>query len=268
MSARDIVMIGAGVNGLVTATLLAKAGRKPLVLEGAEHVGGCAITSEIVPGFRCPTLSHWAAIDAALVRELGLERHGLQIAAGEALGCVPSIDGRALTIWRDQARARQDLAAVSAPDADRYPKFVASVERGERGRAKADRRTCAVDRRARRRGSHRPLENRPQLSSARPEGCVQPPALAADARLGFCGRVVRTRRDACRRRRGGRLRIAPRPAIGRQHGDLPADVGAPPRTARLRVDGTWRHRRGRRRASPPRLDRPARRFGRAHASAR
>jgi phytoene dehydrogenase-like protein len=111
----------------VTATLLAKAGRKPLVLEGAEHVGGCAITSEIVPGFRCPTLSHWAAIDAALVRELGLERLGLQIAAGEALGCVPSIDGRALTIWRDQARARQDLAAASAPDADRYPKFVASV---------------------------------------------------------------------------------------------------------------------------------------------
>jgi phytoene dehydrogenase-like protein len=127
VSARDIVVIGAGVNGLVTATLLARAGHKPLVLEGAEHVGGCAITSEIVPGFRCPTLSHWAAIDAALVRELGLERLGLQIAAGEALGCLPSIDGRALTIWRDQARARQDLAAVSAPDADRYPKFVASV---------------------------------------------------------------------------------------------------------------------------------------------
>jgi phytoene dehydrogenase-like protein len=127
MSSRDILIIGAGVNGLVTATLLAKAGRKPLVLESADHVGGCAITSEIVPGFRCPTLSHWAAIDAALVRELGLERHGLQITAGDALGCVPSLDGRGLTIWRDQARARQDLASLSAPDADRYPKFVASV---------------------------------------------------------------------------------------------------------------------------------------------
>src|SRR5262245_31286975 len=127
MTSRDIVVIGAGVNGLVTATLLAKAGRKPLVLESAERVGGCAITSEIVPGFRCPTLSHWAAIDPALVRELGLERHGLHVVIGDALGCVPSTDGRALTIWRDQARAQRDLASLSASDADRYPKFVASV---------------------------------------------------------------------------------------------------------------------------------------------
>ena len=127
MNPRDIIVIGAGINGLVTAALLAKSGRKPLVLESAERVGGCATTSEIAPGFRCPTLSHWAALDAALVRELGLERHGLQIVTGEALGCVPSVDGRALTVWRDQGRARQDLAAVSVADADRYPKFVASV---------------------------------------------------------------------------------------------------------------------------------------------
>jgi phytoene dehydrogenase-like protein len=127
MSSRDIVVIGAGVNGLVTATLLAKAGRKPLVLERMERVGGCAITSEIVAGFKGPTLSHWAALDPALVRSLGLERHGLQIANGEALGCVPSADGRALTIWRDVARAQQDLGRASAADAKRYPRFVASV---------------------------------------------------------------------------------------------------------------------------------------------
>jgi phytoene dehydrogenase-like protein len=123
----DIVIIGGGVNGLVAATLLAKAGRKPLVLERAARVGGCAITSEIVPGFTGPTLSHWAALDASLVRNLGLEQHGLQVATGEALGCVPSTNARALTIWRDRNRAQQDLAAASAADADRYPKFVASV---------------------------------------------------------------------------------------------------------------------------------------------
>jgi len=123
----DIIVIGAGVNGLVTATTLAKAGRKVLVLEQAERVGGCAITSEIVPGFRCSTLSHWAALDPALVRELGLERHGLQIAAADALGCVPSVDGRALTIWRDGARTQRDLAAASSADAGRYAQFQASV---------------------------------------------------------------------------------------------------------------------------------------------
>jgi phytoene dehydrogenase-like protein len=123
----DIIVIGGGVNGLVAATLLAKAGRKVMVLEQAERVGGCAITSEIVPGFRCSTLSHWAALDPAIVRQLGLERHGLQIMAGEALGCVPAVEGPALTIWRDAARTQRDLAATSPADAVRYPQFQSSV---------------------------------------------------------------------------------------------------------------------------------------------
>ena len=124
---RDIVVIGAGVNGLICATLLAKAGRKVVLLERAERVGGCALTSEILPGFRCSTLSHWAVLDAVLIHELGLERHGLQILAGDALGCVPSVDGPAVTIWRDAARTQRDLAAASAADANRYPQFQASV---------------------------------------------------------------------------------------------------------------------------------------------
>ena len=123
----DFVVIGAGVNGLVAATLFAKAGRKVLLLERAARVGGCAVTSEIVPGFRCSTLSHWAVLDAGLMRELGLERHGLQILAGDALGCVPAVDGPAVTIWRDAARTQRDLAASSAADAYRYPQFQTSL---------------------------------------------------------------------------------------------------------------------------------------------
>jgi len=123
----DIIIIGGGVNGLVAATLLAKAGRKALVLERSQRVGGCAITSEIVPGFRCSTLSHWAVLDSTLIGELGLERHGLQIAAGEALGCVASGDGPAVTIWRDASRTQRDLAAASPFDAARYPQFQSSV---------------------------------------------------------------------------------------------------------------------------------------------
>ena len=50
---RDIVIIGGGHNGLVTAFYLAKAGFKPLVLERLARVGGAAITDEFHPGFRC-----------------------------------------------------------------------------------------------------------------------------------------------------------------------------------------------------------------------
>src|SRR4051794_39735007 len=97
--ALDAVLIGGGVNGLVTATLLARAGLKVTVLERGERVGGCARTDEIAPGFTCPTLAHAAAIDPALVRLLGLEQHGLRIIRPAADACAPTKEGRALILW-------------------------------------------------------------------------------------------------------------------------------------------------------------------------
>ena len=126
---RDVIVIGAGVNGLVTAAFLAKAGLKPLVLERGERVGGCAITSEIAPGFRCPALAHMAAIDPAIVRALGLERHGLQIIQPQARACAPAEDGRALVLWADAGRAAKSIAAFSARDAQQYPRWLDSFAR-------------------------------------------------------------------------------------------------------------------------------------------
>ena len=48
----DAIIIGAGHNGLVTAAYLARAGRKVLVLERRELVGGCVVTEELWPGFQ------------------------------------------------------------------------------------------------------------------------------------------------------------------------------------------------------------------------
>jgi phytoene dehydrogenase-like protein len=126
---RDVVIIGGGHNALVTAAFLAKAGLKPLVLERGERLGGCAGTSAIAPGFRCPTLVHAVAIDPAIVRALSLERHGLQILRPDAAACAPTRDGRALVLWGDTARAAQSIALFSRKDAEQYPKFLASVAR-------------------------------------------------------------------------------------------------------------------------------------------
>src|SRR5262249_38665978 len=126
---RDIVIIGGGHNGLVTAFYLAKAGFKPLVLEQRNQVGGAAVTEEFHPGFRSSVLAHSASIRPDLIREMQLERHGLKLLSPEIELTSLSPDGRALVLSRDQQRAAQEIASFSQKDAERYPQFQKSVTR-------------------------------------------------------------------------------------------------------------------------------------------
>ncbi|HET7870991.1 MAG TPA: NAD(P)/FAD-dependent oxidoreductase [Terriglobales bacterium] len=125
---RDVVIIGGGHNGLVTAFYLAKAGFKPLVLERREQVGGAAVTEEFHPGFRCSTLAHSAGpLLPEVVRDMQLERHGLKVIAPEAGVTALSLDGRALVLYNDVKRAAQEVAKFSTKDAQQYPAFGESL---------------------------------------------------------------------------------------------------------------------------------------------
>lgn len=122
--ARDIVIIGAGHNGLVTAFYLAKAGLRPLVLERREIVGGTAVTEEFHPDFRCSTLAHSAGpLLPHIMRDLPLERHGLTIIKPEIRVFAPHPDGRALCLYDDPARTAEELRQLSPHDARSYPEF-------------------------------------------------------------------------------------------------------------------------------------------------
>ena len=127
-NSRDVLIIGGGHNGLVTAFYLAKAGFKPLLLERRPQVGGAAITDEFHPGFRCSTLAHTAGpIRPDIVRDMQLEKHGLRLITPEACVTALSPDGRALSLYQDENKSSQSIAAFSQKDSAKYPEFEKSL---------------------------------------------------------------------------------------------------------------------------------------------
>ncbi|MDE1885820.1 MAG: NAD(P)/FAD-dependent oxidoreductase [Xanthomonadaceae bacterium] len=124
--AYDAIIIGAGHNGLVAANYLAKAGRKVLVLERRGIAGGQLVTESFGDGFSADSLHASAQLRPDIVRDLGLNLP----AASARLPYVCLLgDGKRLTIDADPARAQATIREFSAHDAERWPEFVAFMER-------------------------------------------------------------------------------------------------------------------------------------------
>ena len=76
----DAIVIGAGHNGLIAAAYFARAGKKVLVLERRDIVGGAAVTEEIFPGYRFTEFSYVVSLlRPEIIRDLELPKHGLKI---------------------------------------------------------------------------------------------------------------------------------------------------------------------------------------------
>jgi len=124
-SAHDVLIIGGGHNGLVSAAYLARAGFRVLVLERRSSLGGAASTVEPFPGFNFGI----GAQDAGLLLpeiapDLELARHGLTLFDSPIRALSLTADAPALHLWREPARAAKDLAAHSSADAIAYPAFL------------------------------------------------------------------------------------------------------------------------------------------------
>lgn len=126
----DIIIVGAGHNGLVAAAYLARAGMRVLVLERRELVGGACVTEELWPGFRVSTAAYVNSLfRPEIIRDLELHRHGFELLARSPSSFTPFPDGRFLLMGPDKDLTRQQVAKFSKSDADALPRYEAMLER-------------------------------------------------------------------------------------------------------------------------------------------
>jgi phytoene dehydrogenase-like protein len=123
MKKHDVVIVGGGHNGLVCAAYLARAGKRVLVVERRERVGGAAMSEEVFPGFRFSVFSYVVSLlRPEIIRDLELPRHGLHILPLEST-LTPLPDGNYLAQWNDHDQNRRELARHSLRDAEAYDEF-------------------------------------------------------------------------------------------------------------------------------------------------
>ncbi|QDL92670.1 NAD(P)/FAD-dependent oxidoreductase [Paroceanicella profunda] len=129
----DYIIVGSGINALVCAALLGKAGRRVLVLEREGEIGGCMKTAEITaPGFvhdvMATTFVLFVTSPAYAALGKDLARHGLEFAGSATPTGVLRPDGSSLTFRTDRAANIAAFNAAAAGDGDTYRTQVAATE--------------------------------------------------------------------------------------------------------------------------------------------
>ncbi len=126
----DVVIVGAGHNGLTCACYLAAAGLKVRVVERRGVVGGAAVTEAFFPGFRNSTASYTVSLlQPKVIRDLRLVERGLRIVERPFSNFVPLPDGRSLSFGGEAGTTQAEVARFSSRDAQRLPAYYARLER-------------------------------------------------------------------------------------------------------------------------------------------
>jgi phytoene dehydrogenase-like protein len=126
----DVVIVGGGHNGLVTAAYLARRGLSVLVLERRPYVGGASVTEEPWPGYKVSTAAYVTSLfRPEVARDLELKRRGLVVYPQDPPYFQPYPDGRYLMIWNDAAKTREEIRKFSTRDAEAYEEYERTLNR-------------------------------------------------------------------------------------------------------------------------------------------
>ncbi len=126
----EVLIIGAGHNGLVCASYLAAKGLRVRMLERRDVVGGAAVTEEFHPGFRNSSASYTVSLlHPKIVRDLRLAQHGLRIVERPLANFLPLPDGDYLRVGGGLAATQAEVARHSCRDAEALPAYYERLER-------------------------------------------------------------------------------------------------------------------------------------------
>jgi phytoene dehydrogenase-like protein len=125
----DVIIIGAGHNGLVCACYLAQTVLKVCLLEKRHIVGGAAVTEEFYPGFRNSTASYTVSLlHPKVIADLRLKEHGLSIIERPISNFLPLADNNYIKIGGGLAATQMEVARFSQRDASKLPEYYAMLE--------------------------------------------------------------------------------------------------------------------------------------------
>jgi phytoene dehydrogenase-like protein len=126
----DVIVIGAGHNGLTAAGLLAKQGRKVLILERRDITGGLAAGEEFHPGYQsCGLLHDTGQVRARVIRALDLKSHGLEISAQRPSVLALDLEGRGMLLGGKGRQTAKEIDMYSPEDAGQYLMYRKFIKR-------------------------------------------------------------------------------------------------------------------------------------------